>query len=577
MNSDQNFSEAKHFLSISQQQNHRTFDLNNVREKYCITWLKAKKRNVNRQILVVACIGVIHGLLLIVQSALLAFVFQQLVIEKYPWEQLISSYVLLLVIFFLRSGCQYSSQVLGYQVSARIKRTVRDDLLEKFLLLGPAYIKQQSSGALAATTLEYTEALEGYYSRYLPQQLIVSVLPVLMIAIVAPVNWVVAIIFFVTGPLVPLFMALVGMGAASANRNQFLSMAIMGGYFLDRLQGLTTLKLFQQAEAELLNIKSVAAEFREKTMAVLRIAFLSSAVLEFFSAVAVALVAVYVGLGLLGLIHFGPAENISLQQALFVLLLAPEYFNPLKLFASYYHDKAAAVGAADNILNVLDTSADSIEIDTVVKKTNYCIEFQKVTKSYQKTLVISSFDLQIKTGEKIVFTGESGAGKTTLFNLILGFEEVSSGVLLINGQQLNRAVAAKSVAWAGPQSHIFYASIKDNITLFDNSISEQRIDEAAVAAGVTEFSRDLEKGLLTMVGEQGYGLSGGQILRIALARAFVINSSIILLDEPTAHLDDRNKSSLLDAIEHLFEDKTVIIASHDPQVIERMSREVRLS
>ncbi|MCK5477680.1 MAG: hypothetical protein KAI44_02075, partial [Methylococcales bacterium] len=314
--------------TLFQDDNHKAFDSNKETEKHCIEWLKAQKETVNQAINKVALIGIVNGFWVILQSALLAFIFHQLIIERQPWNQLIIHFIGLTVVFIARSFCSYYYQVAGFKVATTVKRSVREKLLNKFSLLGPAYVKQQHSGELAATTLEHTEALENYFSRYLPQQIIVTVLPLVMIAIVMPINWVVGIIFLITGPLIPLFMALVGMGATSVNRSQFLVMARMSGYFLDRLQGLSTLKLFGQAETELKTIAEVSTHFREKTMAVLRIAFLSSAVLEFFSAVAIALVAVYVGLGLLGLIHFGPAGDISLQEALFVLLLAPEFFNP---------------------------------------------------------------------------------------------------------------------------------------------------------------------------------------------------------------------------------------------------------
>jgi ATP-binding cassette subfamily C protein CydD len=311
-------------------------------------------------------------------------------------------------------------------------------------------------------------------------------------------------------------------------------------------------------------------------MDVLRIAFLSSAVLEFFSAIAVALVAVYVGLGLLGLIHFGPAVNISLQEALFVLLLAPEFFNPLKQLSVYYHDKASAVGAADNILKVLEQP--SINRDRRARiKSDFSIELQNVSKSYQQIEVIKPLYVQIKMGEKVALIGESGAGKTTLLNLLLGFEMATDGLVLINGEKASQQNTAKNIAWAGQQSNMFYATIKDNISLLDSELTDQQIDNAARQAGVTEFSQHLEKGLLTLVGEKGYGLSGGQVQRVALARAFVKNSPIVLLDEPTAHLDHQTKIKLLDVIDRLFKDKTLIIASHDPQVIARMDRVIDLS
>lgn len=561
-------------------ENQKAYDQNQLREKYCLTWLKQQKKSVTQQLYLTALIGLIHGILVIVQSALLAIIFHRLVIEQAPLYLLLGQFIWLLITLTLRCICSYYYPVMGFKIAEQVKHSVREQLLNKFSELGPAFCKQQQSAELATTTLEHTEALENYYSRYLPQQIIVSVLPLIMIAVVIPVNWVVAVIFLVTGPLVPVFMALVGMGASSANRSQFLAMTRMSGYFLDRLQGLSTLKLFSYADIELEKIEQISITFREKTMEVLRIAFLSSAVLEFFSAVAVALVAVYVGLGLLGLIHFGPAADISLQKALFVLLLAPEFFNPLKQLAVYYHDKAAAVAAADNILKVLQQE-DTNHLDPLSsiadKPAVFVIEMIDVAMSYQKKQVFRSLNLQIKAGEKIALVGESGVGKTTVFNLLLGFEQATKGAVLINSQPVTRGNTVNNIAWAGQQSHIFYASIKDNISLFNAELTDQQINSAANDAGVTEYSQYLEQGLLTLVGEKGYGLSGGQVQRIALARAFASDSPIALLDEPTAHLDQQSKIKLINVIESLFKDKTLIIATHDRDVIKSMDRVIKLT
>jgi len=588
-------------VQLTETDNQAYFDKNKTREKTCAAWLKQQSKAVRKTILFTAVAGIANGVCVIVQSALLAFILQAVIIDKLPWTSLITQFMLLAAVFVLRSGCVYLHQTAGFEAGAQVRTSVRQQLSDKFSALGPAAIKQWQSGELAAVTLEQVDALENYFSRYLPQQIIVGVLPVIMISVVMPVNWVVGAIFLVTGPLVPAFMALIGMGAASANRSRFLAMARMSGYFLDRLQGLETLKLFGQTGQELANIDTVADGFREKTMAVLRIAFLSSAILEFFSAVAVALVAVYVGLGLLGLVHFGPAEHISLSEALFVLLLAPEFFMPLRQLAINYHDRAAALGATDAILAMLEQDAEASSDCTLVPKLQLgnpegeapasrdgklelpslssqagAWELANVCKSYDKRQVLTGISLHIAAGEKIALVGESGAGKTTLLNLLLGFESATEGRVLLNGLPVNRECAAKAIAWVGQNAYIFHGTIKDNIALADPNASEQRVIDAAQAAGVTEFSAQLPEGLLTPIGERGYGLSGGQVQRIALARAFLKNADIVLLDEPTANLDAANKTLLLDVIARLFADKTLLIASHDPDVIHRMGRRVEL-
>ena len=564
------------YIKTLNTENQQAFDNNEEREKACIKWLKDQTKTIQNRINKAAFLGTLNGLLIIIQAGLLAFIFQQIIIEQQPWNQLLFCFSVLGVVFIARSLISYYFQVFTFKTATIIKQRVREQFLTQLSALGPNFSKQQSSGELATITLEQTEALESYYCRYLPQQGIVMFVPLLIVVAIFPVNWVVSVILLITGPLIPVFMMLIGMGAASASRQQFLVMSRMSGYFLDRLQGLATLKHFNYCQTELQGIKSVSNDFREKTMDVLRIAFLSSAVLEFFSALAVALVAVYVGLGLLDLINFGPAVDINLQQALFVLLLAPEFFIPLKKLATYYHDKAAAIAAADGILKVLHYPYRQQELPADISSL-FCIELINVTKFYKNKAILKSFNLQIKSGEKIALTGESGVGKTTLLNLMLGFEHPDNGSVLINGVHASQQDINKNIAWAGQQSTVFYSTIKDNISMLNPDVTEQQIEFAAVSAGVTEFSDQLELGLLTRVGEKGYGLSGGQIQRILLARAFVANVDIILLDEPTAHLDEINKHTVLNAIDTLFKDKTLIIATHDSVTINRMARVIALT
>jgi ATP-binding cassette subfamily C protein CydD len=574
-------------MSLTETDNQRYFDQHHAREKYCARWLKVQSKIVRKPILFTALAGIINGVAIIAQSALLASMLSTLISnaslmtasplkdwQSYPM-QLAPFFAGLITVFLLRSVCVYAQQIAGFNAGAKVRTAVRQQLVDTFAALGPAALKHQQSGALAAVSLEQVDALALYFSRYLPQQMIVGVLPLIMLAVVFPINWLVGLILLFTAPLIPLFMALVGMGAASAQRGQFLALTRMSGYFLDRLQGLATLKLFGQAEAELNAIYQSADDFRAKTMTVLRIAFLSSAVLEFFSAVAVALVAVYVGLSLLGKIAFAPL--ISFKAGLFVLLLAPEFFLPLRQLAIYYHDRAAALGAADAILTILEQNVGWVS-DSV---TQHChdapiIAFNKVCKSYEQRQVLTNINLSIHQGEKIALIGASGAGKTSLLNLLLGFETATEGDIWLNGQTLTRDRATQVMAYVGQNATMFYGSIADNIALANPEATAEQINAAAQAAGVTEFSYSLADGLQTLVGERGYGLSGGQVQRIAVARAFLKNADIIILDEPTANLDKVTKSQLLTMISQLFKDKTVIIASHDDEVILGMDRHIIL-
>lgn len=562
-------------LKLNQSINQSAYDSHQNRERHCALWLKSLHKPVQRPLSMAVLAGACHGVLIISQAALLASILHQVVINRQVWQSGSNALILLLAIILLRGACVYAGQVCGFAAAERIQRQLRRLLLDHWAKLGPAQLKHQHSGQLATVTLEQCMALEKYFSRYVPQQRIAAIVPGLILLAVFPVNWVVGVIFIMTGPLVPVFMALIGVGAAAASRSQFQELAWMGGFYLDRLQGLITLKLFGQAYREAENIGRIADAFRIKTMKVLRIAFMSSAALELFSAVAVALVAVYVGLGLLGLIQFGPAGQITLREALFVLLLAPEFFQPLRQLAVNYHDRAAALGASDFILEQLEHLSEQADKFSG-SESCYVIELIGVSKLYQQRMILKDINLRIGAGEKVALTGETGTGKSTLLNILSGFEQVSGGQALINGRAISRETAIRQISWLGQRAAIFYGSIAENISLFDPDIPLHRINAAAHAAGVMQFAAQLEDGLDTLVGEQGHGLSGGQVQRIALARVLLKDAPVVLLDEPTANLDRNSKERLLDSIAQLLADKTVIIASHDPLVVARMERHLTL-
>jgi ATP-binding cassette subfamily C protein CydD len=545
-------------------QNQHYFEQHKRREGDCAAWLRTLEKNVRGLINIPVGIEVGATLLLIIQAWLLSGILQALVIDGKSWSEIQTDCLFLIVLFLGRSIGAYAFHTTGFTIAAQVRQQIQQQLIEKLEKTDWCQFAF-SSGATATIIQQQAEALDGYFQRYLPLKRVVVWVPLLILSGVFYVNWLVGVILLVTGPLIPLFMMLIGMGAESASRRQFLQMSRMSGFFLDRIQGLETLKLFGRAQTELANIRKVSEQFTENTMAVLRIAFLSSAVLEFFSAVAVALVAVYVGLGLLGLVHFGPAEHITLQQALFVLLLAPEFFLPLRQLAVHYHDRAQALAAADQILKILELP--EVHPDSSVKsKASVAVDCQGISKSYGQKQILKNIHLTLQTGEKAVLVGESGTGKTTLLKIIAALLPADQG-------QIQRA---GNVTWCGQKPTIFTGTLAENIALFDSSISADAIERAADQAGVSDFARQLPDKLQTRIGENGFGLSGGQKQRVALARAFLQNHDIILLDEPTAHLDRDSKKQMLAIIDQLFSDKTLLIASHDPVVTQHFTRRLTL-
>ena len=541
-------------------QNQRYFEQHKQRERDCLTWLKTLEKRYRGLIGIPVMVQVANTLLLIVQAWLLSSILQALVIDGKSWLDIQADCLGLVGLFLGRSLCVYIFHITGFNIASRVRHQLGLQLIEK-LEKTDRQTRDFSSGETAAVIQQQLEAMDGYFQHYLPLKRVVVWTPLLILVSAFYVNWLVGVILLVTGPLIPVFMMLIGMGAESASRRQFLQMSRMSGFFLDRIQGLETLKLFGQAQAELANIREASEQFTDKTMAVLRIAFLSSAVLEFFSAVAVALVAVYVGLGLLGLVHFGPAQNITLQQALFVLLLAPEFFLPLRQLAVHYHDRAQALAAVDAVMKI-QALPEIRPISRSQAKTPVALECRAVSKCYGQKKVLDNIHLTLNTGDKTVLVGESGAGKTTLLKIIAGLSAADEGEIRLAG----------NLTWCSQKPTIFTGTLAENITLFDSTVSQDTIEQAAEKAGILEFAHCLPDKLQTRVGENGFGLSGGQKQRIALARAFLQNHDIILLDEPTAHLDKESKQQLLSIIDRLFADKTLLIASHDPLVIAHFSR-----
>jgi ATP-binding cassette subfamily C protein CydD len=446
--------------------------------------------------------------------------------------------------------------------------------------LGPAYVTGRNTGALASTVMEQVEGLHGFFAHYLPQMALAIMIPAAIVTFIFPISWAAGTLLMITAPLIPLFMVLVGMGAESVSQRNFQALSRMSAHFLDILQGLPTLKLFHKSHGEEKNVAQVSRDYRKRTMSVLRIAFISSAVLELFSAIAIALVAVYLGMTYLGHYSFGTwGLPLTLSGGFFILLLAPEFYLPLRDLGTHYHARAEAVGAAQEILKVLSLPVPDSTKKPVVFEPSGGVElcFEDVHLAYDegRRPALNGISFTINAGEKLALVGESGAGKTTVLDLLLGFLQPDRGKITANGisaYYLDPESRLRYISWIGQDPSLFYGSIRDNIRLGRPDASDADVVEAAQSARVLDFTQTLSQGLDTVVGERGYGLSRGQAQRIALARAFLKKAPVLLLDEPTAGLDVENEFLVLEALDKLSAGRTVLIVTHRMADVEKADR-----
>lgn len=486
-----------------------------------------------------------------------------------------SNLLLLVVIpcaLFTRSALLAIKEWSGARAALRVRVSVRGEVLDALSALGPLRTSAGNDGALASVLIEQVDALDGYIARYRPQQWVVAAVPLLIVALVLPRSWLAALILVVTAPLIPLFMVLTGRHAAAASSRQANALAQLGGQFLDLVRGLPTLRLLGRSEAGAQRLQHGAQDYRRRSMQVLRIAFLSSAVLELFASIAIAMVALYLGLSLLGRIEVGHyGAPMTLANALFVLLLAPEFFAPLRQLGSDYHARAQAIAASSAIRDVLQRVPAELhpnQHDPVPHRSDPppYIEFDHVSLRHADgRIALASVSFRIERGERVLLRGASGAGKSSVLALLAGFVVPTSGRVLIDGVDL-RSIQRESwwqqLCWLEQRPEWFSASVRDNVLLGLNRNDNQRLWKALTAAGIDADVRALPEQADSMLGQQGQGWSGGQLQRIALARAFARNAPLWLLDEPTAHLDVESARTLRQSLIASTRDTTLLLASH---------------
>jgi ATP-binding cassette, subfamily C, bacterial CydD len=542
-------------------------------------WLYERSRTARGAICRTVLLGWASGCLLIAQAFFLSRIIHGVVIEACPREALTGWFAGLAAAILLRAVAGWWRETSGFAAGARVRAAVRMELLGRLAARGPAFTRQERTGALASVLVEQVEGLQGFYALYLPQLVLVILLPLTIAAAVFPVSWAAGLLLLATAPMIPLFTILVGMGAESVSQRHFQALSRMSAHFLDVLQGLATLKLFDRSREEADAIARVSADYRRRTMSVLYVAFLSSAVIEFFASLSIALVAVYLGMSYLGYFNFGLyGQPVALADGLFVLLLAPDFYLPLRELGAHYHARARALAAAEEIRGLLQgplpptggrgrlTSPEGIRLQ--------CRGLHFAYDAGRRP-ALRGVSLEIVPGRCIALLGGSGAGKSTLVGLLLGFITPDQGEILVNGAPLNGIEPGcwrRQVGWVGQNPVLFHGSLRENLRLGQPDADEDRVTEAARAAGVLDFARLLPQGLDTPVGEQGVGLSRGEAQRVALARVFLKNAPVLLLDEPTAGLDADTERRLLDAIESFRVGRTVLTVTHRMADIRRADR-----
>lgn len=539
-------------------------------------WLIRQQQVVRPLLQGAVAAGILGGVAIAAQMGLMAWLVHALLIDAAPAHSLWPTMAALLLAVLLRVLAAAVQERLGQLASAKVRQQVRGELSALWARLGPVRLAALPSASLTNQWVEQVDALDGYYARYLPQQWLAALVPLMLVALVFWLDWLAALFLLLAAPLIPLFMALVGMHAERISQRHVLQAGRMAGQFLDRVRNLTSLQLFGQVERSVSRIEEATQAYRKVTMETLRVAFLSSAVLEFFASVAIAVVAMYIGFGLLGYISYGPSPSLTLFSGLFILLLAPEFFQPLRSLAQHYHDRAAALAAADALaeLEALGSTIPELTAQQPGGDANG-ITVQSLQLGYAgRGLILRDVNLSIKAGEVVALVGPSGSGKSSLLHCLAGFIQPDAGHISMFG----RPPGEQPLAWMGQRPFLIKGSWADNLRLTAPHADAAALQRALAAVGLSKLLAAQPQGLDSLLDESGRGLSGGQAQRLALARVWLNDAALVLLDEPTASLDEESEADVVKALQALAAaGRTVVIATHHPALMHMADRVVRLN
>ena len=507
--------------------------------------------------------GFLNGLLTIAQAAGLSRVIDEVFLGGQTFSDVAGFLRLLLLIVFLRALLVWGSEVSANSVAVRVKSDLRQRLFDKILSLGPAYTRGERTGELVNAAVEGVETLDAYFSQYLPQLVIAALVPLSILVVVFPHDPISGLVLLLTAPLIPLFMYLIGKTAEALTKRQWDTLGRLSAHFLDSLQGLTTLKELGRSKEHANSIAEASNRFRDVTLSVLRVTFLSALVLELVATVSTAVVAVEVGLRLL----YG---HLAFQQAFFLLLLAPEFYIPLRMLGLRFHAGMAGTTAARRIFEILDIKEEGMtsrKLHDTGSTVFSVLTLFALSYKYpgEAEPALQDLTLEIHAGEHVALVGRSGAGKSTLAALLLRFIHPDSGLITINHQPLmNIPLEAwrSLIAWVPQDPFLFHDTLAANLRLARPAATDEQLAAAAHAAHLDEFITSLPQGYVTVIGDEGARLSRGQAQRLALARAFLKNAPILILDESTSNLDPEQEVLVESALHALMRGRTVITIAH---------------
>lgn len=509
--------------------------------------------------------GFLAGGLIVWQSWLLSGVISKVFLEKHTLTQVIPLLRMILMIVFGRVVFTILNESLAGILAVKIKNQLRQDLLSKISRLGPIFLKGEKAGELTTTAIQGLDALDAYFSQFLPQILLAALLPITILIVVFPIDLLTGIVFVVTAPLIPLFMILIGKMSENHTKRQWTALSRLGAYFLDTLQGLFTLLTLGRSREQADEIRKVSDQYRIVTMNVLKVTFLSAFTLEMIATISTALVAVEIGLRLL-------YSQMEFQQAFFILLIAPEFYLPLRNLSLRYHAGMSGMTAATRIFELLDTPEKAITKSIEPKRGNpfsnkFTIKFFDVSFAYPGNTehALKHINLEIESGKQYALVGSSGSGKSTLAYLLLRQLIPDEGQILLNGEDIQSWDLEDwrtNIGWIPQTPRLFNTSLFENIRLKDPGRSPSEVESAIKSVSLDLLTGGLPNGYDTTLFESGTRLSGGEARRVALARVFLKNAPLLVMDEPTAHLDLHLEQSLIETTGKLMQGRTTLTIAH---------------